>query len=275
MPVTSMNPETPGSGRDRVLFQLKTHGPQTAARVGKRLDVTAMAVRQHLSVLQGEGLVDFTDERRKVGRPARVWQLTPKANGRFPDSHAELAVDMLQAIQSAFGEEGLERLTAERTRKQVESYRARMPSRDLPLEERVAALARIRREEGYMAECRRVRNGTIELVENHCSISKAAQFCPKLCGGELTLFREVLGDRVTVERIEHMLSGDRRCAYRIIVESGEGRTEAEVHERSVQAESRRCASDRAHARGSSGFTQGLRRRTLRESGDIPREGKRG
>ena len=235
--VTNMNPVTPGSGRDRVLFQLKTHGPQTAARVGKRLDVTAMAVRQHLSVLHGEGLVDFTDKRRKVGRPARVWQLTLNANDRFPDSHAELAVDMLEAIQSASGEEGLERLIAERTRRQVEIYRSRMPSSDIPLEERVAALARIRREEGYMAEYRRGRNGAIELVENHCAISKAAQFCPKFCGGELTLFREVLGDCITVERIEHMLRGDRRCAYRIIMESGEGRREAEVHERSVQAES--------------------------------------
>jgi predicted ArsR family transcriptional regulator len=203
-----------------------------------------MAVRQHLSVLQGEGLVDFTDERRKVGRPARVWQLTPKANDRFPDCHAELAVDMLQAIQSAFGEEGLERLTAERTRQQVESYRARMPSRDMPLEKRVAALARIRGEEGYLAECSRTRNGSIELVENHCSISKAAHYCSKLCGGELTLFREILGDRVTVERIEHMLSGDRRCAYRIVEESGEGRPSVD------------------DARLTE-LTQGLRRRTLR------------
>ena len=223
--VGSMNPETPGSGRDRVLFQLKMHGPQTAARVGKRLDVTAMAVRQHLAVLHGEGVVDFTDERRKVGRPARVWQLTAKANDRFPDSHGELVVDMLQAIQRASGEAGLKRLTAERTRTQVESYRARMPSQDRPLEERVAALASIRREEGYMAASRRVRKGTIELVENHCSISRAAQFCPKLCGGELTLFREVLGDHVTVERIEHMLSGDRRCTFRMVVESGESHRE--------------------------------------------------
>ena len=241
-----MSPVTSGSARDRVLLQLKTHGPQTAARVGKRLDVTAMAVRQHLSVLHGEGFVDFTDKRRKVGRPARVWQLTLNANDRFPDSHAELAVDMLEAIQSASGEEGLERLIAERTRRQVESYRARMPSWDLPLEERVAALARIRREEGYMAEYRRVRNGAMELVENHCAISKAAQFCPKFCGGELTLFREVLGDRVTVERIEHIPSGDRRCAYRIIAEPGEGRREAEVRERSVRAASRRSASELAY-----------------------------
>ncbi len=223
-----MSQVTPGSGRDRVLFQLKTHGPQTAARMGKRLDVTAMAVRQHLAVLHGEGLVNFTDERRKVGRPARVWQLTPYANDRFPDSHAELAVDMLGAIQDVLGEEGLERLTAERTRSQLRSYRERMPSPDLPLEECVAALASIRREEGYMAECRRVRNGVIDLIQNHCAISQAAQFCPKLCGDELTLFREVLGDRVSVERTEYVLSGDRRCAYRIIMQTGEVRKESDT-----------------------------------------------
>ena len=213
-----MSSVNPGVGRDRVLVQLKLHGPQTAARVGKRLGVTTMAVRQHLSVLQGEGVVEFTDERRKVGRPARVWKLTAKANDQFPDSHAELAVAMLQAIGSASGDEGLERLTAERTRKQVESYRARMPGRDRSLEERVAALAGIRREEGYMADCTRELDGTIELVENHCSISKAARACPKLCDGELTLFRKALGDRVTVERIEHMLRGDRRCTFRIVAE---------------------------------------------------------
>ena len=62
-----------------VLFQLKTRGPQTAAQVGRRLGVTAMAVRQHLYRLKVEGLVEFSDERRKVGRPARVWRLTSAA----------------------------------------------------------------------------------------------------------------------------------------------------------------------------------------------------
>lgn len=210
-----MSTDAPGSGRERVLFLLKTKGPQTAARMGKRLGVTTMAVRQHLAVLQGEELVDFTDDRRKVGRPARLWRLTPKAYERFPDCHGELAVGMLQAIKSTFGEEGLERLTEERTRQQVESCRARMPGPDAALEERVAILARIRREEGYMAEWRRRRDGTLELVENHCSIAKAARFCSKLCGGELSLFRAVLGEDVSVERIEHILSGDRCCSYRI------------------------------------------------------------
>ena len=212
----AMSFDAPGTGRERVLFVLKTKGPRTAARIAKRLGVTTMAVRQHLAVLQGEKLVDFTNDRRKVGRPARLWRLTPDAYDRFPDCHAEFAVGMLQAVQNAFGEEGIERLTEERTRQHVESYRARMPGPNAPLEERVATLARIRREEGYMAESRRHRDGTLELVENHCSIAKAARLCPKLCGSELSLFRTVLGDDVSVERTEHILAGDRRCSYCII-----------------------------------------------------------
>lgn len=220
---SDMSTNAPGSGRERVLFVLKAKGPQTAARMAKRLRVTAMAVRQHLAILQAEKLVDFTDERRKLGRPARLWQLTPKAYARFPDRHEDLAVGMLQAVQRAFGDEGLERLTEERTRQQADSYRARIPGSDASIEERVAVLARIRREEGYMAEWRRRRDGTFELVENHCAISKAARICTKLCGDELQLFRSVLGEDVSVERTEHILSGDRCCTFCITERLGEPR----------------------------------------------------
>lgn len=211
----SLGSDLRGSGRERVLFLLKTKGAQTSARMSSELGVTTMAVRQHLAVLEAEKLVDYTIQRREVGRPARVWQLTPKANERFSDGHAELAVGMLQAIQGAFGEQGLDRLTQERTRQQADSYGARMPAQGAPIEERVATLAKMRCEEGYMAELRRGRNGAIELVENHCSIANAARICPQLCASELSLFRTLLGGDVNVDRVEHILSGDRCCAYRI------------------------------------------------------------
>ena len=204
-----------GAARERVLHLLKTRGPQTAAQAAKRLCVTSMAIRQHLALLEAEKLVDFTDERRKVGRPARLWRLTPKADSRFPDCHAELAVGMLYAIEKEFGERGLERVSEQRTRQQIESYRARMPGPNAPLDERVAILARLRQEDGYMAESRRNVDGTFDLAENHCAMEKAARLCPQLCGGELDLFRALLGDDVSVDRTEHILSGDRRCSYRI------------------------------------------------------------
>jgi len=210
-----------GSGRKRVLFVLKTNGPQTAAHIAKRLVVTTMAVRQHLAVLEGEGLVDFVYERRKVGRPVRRWRLTDKGYDRFPDRHAELVITVLQAVDDVFGENGFERLAQALTRQQTDTYRARMPPAEAPLEERVACLARIRQEEGYMAESRLRLDGVVELVENHCSVGKAARLCSKLCGSELSLFQAALGEQVRIERVEHILSGDPRCTFSISERSKE------------------------------------------------------
>ena len=82
---------------------------------------------------------------------------------------------------------------------------------------RAQALAEIRREQGYMAECTRMPDGSILLAENHCPICAAASICQGLCREELSLFRAVLGDKARVERTDHILAGARRCAYRITV----------------------------------------------------------
>jgi predicted ArsR family transcriptional regulator len=199
---------------DRILYQLKTKGPQSAGLMAAKLGVTAMAVRQHLYRLKHRGLVDYIDERRPVGRPARVWRLTPTSASRFPDSHAELTLEVIGAVRAAFGESGLARLLHERTQRQKDSYARRMKKAGAGLLRRAQALAEIRREQGYMAECVRRRDGSILLMENHCPICAAASSCQGLCREELSLFRCLLG-RARVERIDHILSGARRCAYMI------------------------------------------------------------
>ena len=210
--------DAPGSGRRRVLLLLKMNGAQTAAQLAKELEVTAVAIRQHLVALQEEGVVAFAaaePEPGRVGRPAHLWRLTKKACERFPDAHAGLAVEVLLAVEDAFGKKGLNRLAAERTRKQIASYRARMPRRRSTMAQRVAALTKIRCADGFLAEWKRNSDGTATLIENHCCIERAAQTCPALCDGELDLFESVLGNDVLVQRVEHLLQGDRRCAYRI------------------------------------------------------------
>ncbi len=200
---------------DRILLQLKTTGPQPAVQIARRLGVTAMAIRQHLYALRDSGLVTYEDERRKVGRPARIWRITEKAQARFPDAHAELTVEMLAIIRATFGERGLERLMTERTRLQTKTYSERLRAAGKSLEARVKALAKIRAEQGYMAEAARQRDGSFLLTENHCPICAAATECQGLCREELMLFSSVLGKDVSVERTDHILAGARRCAYRI------------------------------------------------------------
>src|SRR6202046_1435432 len=198
-----------------VLYQLKTRGPQTAAQVARRLGVTAMAVRQHLYRLNVEGLVEFTDERRKVGRPARVWRLTNASAERFPDTHGDLTVEIIGAVRAPFGETGMDKLLRERLRRQIDEYRARMRSAGTSIAKRAQLLAEIRREQGYMAECTRMPDGSVLLAENHCPICAAASICQGLFREGLSAFRAALGDKARVERTDHILAGARRCAYRI------------------------------------------------------------
>ncbi|MEB3220735.1 MAG: metalloregulator ArsR/SmtB family transcription factor [Candidatus Sericytochromatia bacterium] len=202
-----------------MLFLLKTRGPSSAASLAGVLGITPMAVRQHLQALAGDGLVSFRDERRKVGRPARIWELTPAAMGRFPDTHAELTVDLLRSLKAAFGEEGLERVIAARAKAQRQTYAARIPA-GAALGEKLAALAAARSDEGYMAGSTREADGSWLLVENHCPICAAAAVCQGFCRDELALFREVLGPGVVVEREDHLLAGARRCAYRVVATDG-------------------------------------------------------
>lgn len=201
--------------RQAILNTLKQAGPSDAAALSAGLGISAMGARQHLYALAEEGLVTYEEEPRPVGRPAKLWRLTPLADRFFPNGHAELAVGLVGAMRQAFGEEGVGRIIAARASQQADAYRERVPDEGAPLADRLEALAAIRSEEGYMAEVLSSGGGVYQLVENHCPICIAASACAGLCGAELDVFRAVLGPDVSIERTEHIVSGARRCVYEV------------------------------------------------------------
>jgi len=200
--------------RQAILRLLKRQGPSDAEALGAQLGISAMAIRQHLYVLHAEKLVTYEEEPRPIGRPAKMWRPTPAAESHFPDAHAGLTVNLLNAVEETFGEQGLTRVVSQSTHRQIESYRSRIPAR-ASLQIRLKTLISLRNEEGYMAEVQRQPDGSFFLIENHCPICAAARVCPMLCNSELEVFRAILGERVVIERTEHMLAGARRCVYRI------------------------------------------------------------
>ena len=199
--------------QDRILFQLKTRGPQTAAEIGARLEMTPAGARQHLVKLEAAGLVASDHQREGRGRPRKYWRLTPRGHERFPDRHSDLTLDLLRSMQAVFGERGMETLIEHRERASIADYRKAVGTEG-SLRQRLASLARLRSREGYMASVLKDADGFL-LVENHCPICAAAAACQGLCRSELAVFRAVLGPDVTIERVDHILAGARRCAYRV------------------------------------------------------------
>nr|WP_298685991.1 MarR family transcriptional regulator [uncultured Dongia sp.] len=201
-------------GPTRVLVVLKAEGALTASRIGTHLDMTAVGARQHLNRLCAAGLVTFEDRRQAIGRPQRLWSLSDQGHAHFDDRHRDLASELLAAIIIAKGDDGLADILAAREAQQLQRYRATLGA-DGSLADRVRRLTDLRRIDGYMAECRQDMDGAWLMTENHCPIAQAAKACSGLCGAELKLFQDVMGKDVSVTRTQHMLGGDRCCAYRI------------------------------------------------------------
>lgn len=204
---------TPRNSSERILTELKRGGPQTARTLGAALGISAEGTRQQLLRLANAGLVSARNQAGGVGRPSQLWQLEENSRSHFPDSHTELSLQLIEGVRQVFGEAGLQQLLDNRQQKQLQGYRRALDGAT-GLRDKVARLAQLRSDEGYMARWEEDADSLL-LIEDHCPIQCAAQTCQPLCRLELTLFQALLGDGVCIERNEHLSAGARRCSYRI------------------------------------------------------------
>jgi predicted ArsR family transcriptional regulator len=199
---------------DQILFLVKTRGAVSTAVLAQSLGLTVEAARQQVQRLVTDGLLEGRKEAASgLGRPGNRWVLSAAGFTRFPDTHAQLTVQLLTAVKAVFGDSGIDQLIAQRERETKAVYREtfeRIPT----LKAKVEKLALMRDAEGYMARVEKDGKDLL-LVEDHCPICAAAQTCQGFCRSELDLFKYAMGSKAVVVREEHLFEGARRCVYRI------------------------------------------------------------
>jgi len=203
---------------DVIVARIKKQGPMTSGQLAEALAMTSMGARQHLLRLEKKGMVSHFSEKALVGRPKKTWQLTEKAHAKFPDRHGELTIQLIDSVESLFGNDGLEKLISAREEKIRQQYSNELEYVE-ELAEKVEKLAQLRSQEGYMAEVEKINENEFLLIESHCPICSAAKKCQNFCRSELSIFQQSLGSAFRVERSEYLLSGDRRCVYKIMKNS--------------------------------------------------------
>ncbi|MBI1730066.1 transcriptional regulator [Candidatus Acetothermia bacterium] len=196
--------------RRKILEFLKLHGPLTADELGEKLCISSMGARQHLKALEHDDLIQHEMEQRGMGRPSYIYSLTTMGDELFPRAYPQMANSLLGALRALDGEEGIERLFKKRTENLLKEYQLRLDNKSLA--ECVQELAKIRTEEGYMAECEKIDDESFMLREHNCSICQIARECSQACMYELKLFKMAL-PQAKVTRQEHMIKGDRMCTY--------------------------------------------------------------
>lgn len=197
------------STRNHILKLLRTRGGMTANALAGELHITAMGVRRHLSVLEREEHVQIEMQRRQVGRPTFVYTLTEHAQDLFPKNYHTLANQFLDAVQEQSGENAVQSLFDARMNLLLKQYRPRMDGKQT-LADRIAELAKIQDEAGYMAVWEKTANGFL-LKEQNCAIYRIACRFQEACQFEIELFKQLLDADIT--RVEHQVKGDRTCTY--------------------------------------------------------------
>jgi DeoR family transcriptional regulator, suf operon transcriptional repressor len=197
--------------RRAILVTLKKRGEAAADELAEELGITVSAVRQHLSGLQADGWVAYTEVKGRPGRPRHLYGLTPTAEALFPRAYGDLTNELLDYV----GDEDpdlLPRIFERRRRARVERAKARLDGRRL--DEQVVELAGILDEDGYLAEAVPIGDGAFRIVEHNCAILSVALRYGVACGSELEFIREVLPE-ASVERVSHMMAGAHTCAYEV------------------------------------------------------------
>lgn len=205
------------STRERILHHLKREPGASVDTLAQSLDLAPMTIRQHLSRLVGDGLVEVTTERRPTGRPAHVYTLTPESDGRFPKAYDRLAHLLLEEMESAQGEPTDWSTPAGRRRAfQRLAERAAAPHlpqlADLPWTERAERAVNILRDESGFAELNRT-SGGLEVREYNCVFQRVAEGHEEVCGFHTAYVSALLGAPVSLDACQ--CDGANACRFRV------------------------------------------------------------
>jgi predicted ArsR family transcriptional regulator len=210
-------PEGFSEPKKKLLYYLKIMQQAGLEELANVMKVSRMAVHKHLDLLQQRGLVEGIETRGHVGRPRMVYQLTSQSKSVFPKSYGAIATHALDFIERNMGKEGVKKVLYERQVELFDQYYKRL--KGLDFNKQVKELARIRDEEGYIAESRSKSDGKHVLLEYNCPIIHIAEKHWEACSTETELFEKLLG--ANIDTTHRAAKGDLICKF-VIRERKEG-----------------------------------------------------
>jgi len=199
--------------RQQILDYLRLHRDASVKDLGRLLGLTATGVRQHLNILEQEGLVTSFEQRGKVGRPPLRYALTSLGDATFPKQYDALANALLDEVRACYGSQGLQQI--------VRGAASRLATADdgpeAPFEgnadTRVTAIVELLRSRGVVADWER--DGEAYLLhERTCPYPEVARRNSVACAMDVAQVRELSGMEAKLTAC--LVRGDSCCTYRLL-----------------------------------------------------------
>jgi predicted ArsR family transcriptional regulator len=207
-----MSPQPQFASTDSVVLDLLRQRELTVAQLSLQLDVTATAVRQRLTRLMGQGLVERRVVKAVRGRPSHFYALTERGRRQTGDNFSDLAValwDEVRAVRDPEIRRGLLQRVAHRM---AEKYADQVTGETVG--ERMEALAEVYRDRQIPLEVSHDSNEKTRLpvlTALACPYPDLAEKDRTVCSMERMMFSELLGANVRLTQCR--LDGGACCTF--------------------------------------------------------------
>jgi predicted ArsR family transcriptional regulator len=196
--------------RKTILDFIKENGEATVDELADVLGLTTVTVRHHLDILRSDGCVNepVIRHRSSPGRPQYAYTLAAKASEHFPKNYCDLAALVLDEVRASSPPQAINVF--------FEGVANRMSALAPPvvpgesLDQRFKRAVAFLNSQGYVANWERTPDGFL-LHTCNCPYEALAKDNPELCGMDLTLVSNLLGE--VPQRVSRVVEGAASCAY--------------------------------------------------------------
>jgi predicted ArsR family transcriptional regulator len=206
---------TIGERQKRLLKLLRGTKPgMSVDELSKGLEITRNAVRQHLSSLEGAGLITAGTTRPSGGgRPQQLYVLTELGQESFPRKYSWLAQLVVASVQREEGVENMGKRLTEIGAGIAQQIRSQYPGLNTQ-QEKVEKLAEVMDQLGYNAKNVTLPGGEAVIEADNCVFHQMAVKDLEICHLDRGLMETFTDSKV--EQHECMARGGQLCRFRFL-----------------------------------------------------------
>ena len=182
--------------RELILKTLAVTRQSTINKLAAQLEINPITVRNHLQLLEVEGLIKASERRHGVGRPHMIYQLTNKGRQDITSNYRSLSEGLLSKIEQRYGGEGLSEML-ETVGHEMAQEQKLAPNVNLSVW--MDSFCDLLAEQGYQIDWE-VKENRVYIHNASCPYHQLKQTHPEICSLDRSLFSHLLAKELRFER---------------------------------------------------------------------------
>jgi len=198
------------STKEKLLNILKKDHKSTIKDIMVYFSISEIAVRRHLNELEQQKLIRREEVKQDIGRPYYIYYLTEKGHQTFPNQFEQLPLEILQDLETSKGKQAVNDLLKQRKIREVKTFNEKLKEKSF--DEKIAEIAKIQDEKGYMIEYDKNEKGDYDIKNYNCPIINIASAYRQLCSNEKKIYAEIFPGSEVISK-NCITRGDHYCHW--------------------------------------------------------------